>query len=64
MPKMLSAPALFVVGIVATQAGGDADQVSDNHLFYALRLICALLVATLVPLVIDQRARRSARLSQ
>jgi hypothetical protein len=29
-----------------------------DHLFYAIRLIGALLVATLVPLLIDRRFRR------
>jgi hypothetical protein len=30
-------------------------------IFHALRLIGALLIATLVPLLIDRRARRSSR---
>jgi hypothetical protein len=29
-----------------------------DHLFYAARLLAALLVATLVPLLIDRRFRR------
>jgi hypothetical protein len=61
---MLSATALHVVGVVRAQAESDTAEFSDNHLFYALRLIGALLIATLVPLLIDQRARRSSRLSQ
>jgi hypothetical protein len=32
------------------------------HIFYALRLIGALLIATLAPLVIDRRTRRSNRI--
>jgi hypothetical protein len=32
---------------------------STGRLFYAARLIGALLMATLVPLLIDRRARRS-----
>ena len=30
----------------------------DTHLFYAIRLIAALLLVTLVPLLIDRRFRR------
>ena len=64
MPTMLSATALLVMGVVRTQTETDTAEFSDNHLFYALRLIGALLIATLVPLLIDQRARRSSRVSQ
>ena len=35
--------------------------ISTHHLLYGLRLIGALLIATLVPLLIDRRARRSDR---
>ena len=61
MPTMLSAVALLVVGLIVAQTGSDSSELSDNHLFYAVRLIGALLVATLVPLLIDRRARRSTR---
>jgi hypothetical protein len=61
---MLSATALHVIGVVRTQTELDTAEFSDNHLVYALRLIGALLVATLVPILIDQRARRSSRVSQ
>jgi hypothetical protein len=61
---MLSATALHLIGVVRTQTEPDTAEISDNHLVYALRLIGALLVATLVPILIDQRARRSSRVSQ
>ena len=64
MPTMLSASALLVIGVVAIQAVTDTAEFSDNHLVYALRLIGALLIATLVPLLIDLRARRSSRVRQ
>jgi hypothetical protein len=60
---MLSASALLVIGVVGAQTDTDTTEFSDNHLVYALRLIGALLIATLVPLLIDQRARRSSRVS-
>ena len=61
---MLSASPLLVVGVVVTQVETDTADFSDNHLFYALRLIGAILIATVVPLLIDRRARRSSRVSQ
>jgi hypothetical protein len=61
---MLSASAIVAVGFVVTQTDTDGAEFSTNHLFYALRLIGALLVATVVPLLIDRRARRSSRISQ
>jgi hypothetical protein len=61
---MLSASAIVSVGFVVTQTDTDGAEFSANHLFYALRLIGALLVATVVPLLIDRRARRSSRISQ
>ena len=61
---MLSASALVAVGLAATQTDTDSTEFSANHLLYALRLIGALLVATVVPLLIDRRARRSSRISQ
>jgi hypothetical protein len=61
---MLSASAIVAVEVFATQTDTDGAEFSGNHLFYALRLIGALLVATVVPLLIDRRARRSSRISQ
>ena len=31
---------------------------STDHFYYAVRLVAALLIATLVPLLIDRRYRR------
>ena len=61
MPTMLSAASHLFAGLVVAQTGSDSLEISDNHLFYAARLIGALLVATLVPLLIDHRARSSTR---
>ncbi len=64
MPNVLSALAILFVGLVLTQTETDTAETSANHLFYALRLVGALLAATVVPLVIDRRARHSSRVSQ
>ncbi|HEV7836534.1 MAG TPA: hypothetical protein VGO75_00585 [Gemmatimonadaceae bacterium] len=64
MPTMLSASAFLLIGAVVAQFEFGTTEFSDNHLAYALRLIGALLIATLVPLLIDQRARRSSRVSR
>jgi hypothetical protein len=58
---MLTARAVVAVGLAVNQTDTDSAEFSANHLFYALRLIGALLVATMVPLLIDRRARRSSR---
>jgi hypothetical protein len=64
MPTMLSASALHVMGVVGTQTGPETAEFTENHFAYALRLIGALLLATLLPLLIDRRARRSSRINQ
>jgi hypothetical protein len=64
MSSMLSASALLAIRDVVTQTEIDTAESAGNHLFYALRLIGALLIATVVPLLIDQRARRSSRVGQ
>jgi hypothetical protein len=61
MPMMLSACVLTFVAFVVVQTGADISEFPTNHLFYALRFIGALLAATVVPLLIDQRARSSTR---
>ncbi|HET6761844.1 MAG TPA: hypothetical protein VFH13_07065 [Gemmatimonadaceae bacterium] len=58
---MLSASVFLVVWIIVTQMETGSSQFTGTRLYYALRLIGALLVATLVPLLIDRRARRSSR---
>jgi hypothetical protein len=40
------------------------DEIPTHRVLYALRLIGALLLATLVPLLIDLRARRFSRSRQ
>lgn len=57
---MLSAALSAIVGFLVNQAEAGA-QVSSKRYYYAARLIGALLIATLVPLLIDRRARRSSR---
>jgi hypothetical protein len=64
MPTMLSAFAFVLIGAVVVQFEIGTTEFSDNHLAYALRLIGALLIATLVPLLIDRGARRSNRVSR
>ena len=61
---MPSASAIVAVGLVVSQTDTDSAELSNNHLFYALRLIGGLLVATVVPLLVDRRARRSSRITQ
>lgn len=58
---MLSASVLLVVWIIVTQMEMGSSQFTSTRWYYALRLIGALMVATLVPLLIDRRARRSSR---
>jgi hypothetical protein len=61
---MLSASLSLILSIVGAQADiGGADS-SSTRLYYASRLIGALLAATVVPLMIDRRARRSSRVRQ
>jgi hypothetical protein len=50
-----------IAGIARAQLDGDSTSSSPSRLYYAARLIGALLVATLVPLVIDRSARNSRR---
>jgi hypothetical protein len=57
---MLSALALLA-RVVVTQMETGGTGFSTSRLYYASRLIGALLIATLVPLLIDRHARRSSR---
>jgi hypothetical protein len=61
---MLSAAVFLIVSVVATQAATVGAEFSTSRLYYALRLIGALLIATVVPLLIDRHARRSNRARQ
>jgi hypothetical protein len=58
---MLSASVLLIVLVVAAQAGTGSPECSTSRFYYAARLIGALLIATVVPLLIDRRVRRSDR---
>jgi len=53
---------LMIARVVVTQAESDSAQSPIDHFLYTLRLIGALLIATLVPLLIDRRIRRSSRI--
>lgn len=55
---MLSASVLLIVRVVVTQTATGSTEFSTSHFYYASRLVGALLIATLVPLLIDRRARR------
>ncbi len=61
---MLSAAVFLIVSVVATQADTIGAEFSTSRFYYASRLIGALLIATVVPLLIDRRARRSNRVRQ
>jgi hypothetical protein len=61
---MLSAALFLIVSAIATQLDAGDVEFSSIRLYYASRLIGALLLATVVPLLIDRRARRSRRARQ
>lgn len=58
---MLSVLALPVIRAVAAQMGSGDTGFSASRLYYAARLIAALLIAILIPLLIDRHARSSSR---
>ncbi len=58
---MLSAVVSAIVSVLVSQADAAGAEVSSSRFYYAARLIGALLIATLIPLLIDRRARRSSR---
>lgn len=58
---MLSRAVSLIVRALVTQAETFTAEFPTSRFYYAARLIGALLVATLVPLLIDRRARRSSR---
>jgi hypothetical protein len=57
---MLRASLVAIVMVLA-QAGAGSPEFSTSRFYYAARLIGALLIATVVPLLIDRRACRSDR---
>ena len=56
---MLSAAVFLIASVVAVRAEAVGAEFSTSRFYYASRLIGALLIATVVPLLIDRRARRS-----
>jgi len=58
---MLRASVLLILTVVAAQAAAGSPEFSTSRFYYAARLIGALLIATVVPLLIDRRVRRSDR---
>ena len=61
---MLIASVILVAGLVVTQADPGGAEFSTGRFYYAARLIGAILVATLIPLLIDRRAHRSSRIGR
>jgi hypothetical protein len=61
---MLTASLFLIVSAFATQMDAGDSGSAGLRLYYASRLIGALLLATAIPLLIDRRARRSSRSSQ
>ena len=61
---MLSAAVFLIASVVANPADTVGGKFSTSHLYYASRLIGALLIAMVVPLLIDRHARRSNRARQ
>jgi len=61
---LLIASVLLVAGFALTQADPGGSDFFTSRFYYAARLIGALLVATVVPLLIDRRVRSSSRSSR
>jgi hypothetical protein len=55
---------LVAVILVVTLTDSVAPDFFTSRFYYAARLIGAILIATLIPLHIDRRARRSSRSSR
>jgi hypothetical protein len=61
---MLTAAVFLVATVVVTQADAAGAEFFTSRFYYAARLIGAILIATVVPLEIDRRARRSNRIGR
>jgi hypothetical protein len=61
---MLIASVPLVASLVVTQTDPGGAEFFTSRFYYAARLIGALLVATVVPLLIDRRVRSSSRTSR
>ena len=59
-PTLVVVVILLVLRIITEQTGLDSD--GGDHFYRTVRLIVALLIATLVPFAIDRYARRSPRI--
>ena len=57
---MLSAAVSLIIRVLVGQVEASTADAYTSRFFYAARLIGALLIATLVPLLIDRRARRAS----
>jgi ABC-type cobalamin transport system permease subunit len=58
---MASAALSLIVKVLLGQMETPGTEVPSSRFYYAARLIGALLIATLVPLLLDRRARRTSR---
>ena len=61
---MLTAAVVLVAIFVVTQADAGSADFFTSRFYYAARLIAAILVATVMPLEIDRRVRRSSRIGR
>ena len=61
---MLSASLLLGAIFILTQADSAGADFFTSRFYYAVRLIGAILIATLIPLQLDRRARRSSRIGR
>lgn len=58
---MLRVSVLAILAVADAQTDTASADFGTSHYYYAARLIGALVIATVVPLLIDRRARRSSR---
>jgi hypothetical protein len=61
---MLSASLILVMIFILTGPDSAGADFFTSRFYYAARLIGAILIATLTPLQIDRRARRSNRIDR
>jgi hypothetical protein len=61
---MLTATLLLGMIFILGQADSASADFFTSRFYYATRLIGAILIATLIPLRIDRRARRSGRIDR
>jgi hypothetical protein len=56
--------AFLLVAVLVTQVDAYGAEFFTSRFYYAARLIGAILIATVLPLEIDRRARRSSRIGR